>query len=84
MDKERIWELYRFGFDHRDYCLMFPGVSMEELRRVIVEAAATADFWPVAPDWRFPCSTCGGQGMKIQDDGCILYADCATLEWLEV
>jgi hypothetical protein len=40
MDTQCIWDLYRFGYDQRDFRLMFPGVPVDELRRVIVEAAA--------------------------------------------
>jgi hypothetical protein len=87
MDPQRIWDLYCFGCcDQRDFRLMFPGVPVEEMRRVIVAAAAAVKY-RIPPNHLLTCErcgapTCGAQGMKMRD-GRFTCVECVTLEWLQ-
>jgi hypothetical protein len=87
MDTQRIWDLYRYGYDQRDFRLLFPGVPVEELHRVVVAAAVLAKH-SVPSNHMITCErcgapTCGAQGMKMRE-GRFTCVECVTLEWLQV
>jgi hypothetical protein len=67
-----MWDLYRYGYDQRDFRLLFPGVLVEELRRAIVEAAASAKH-SVPPNHMLTFERCGA----------LTCVECVTLEWLQ-
>lgn len=87
MDKERIWHLYLRGADFLELCWQCPGLTPAELRRVVVEVAASV-VHHIEPRNLIRCQVCGTpscvrQGMRIHKNRwtCV---ECVTLEWLRI